>query len=44
FTIETGERIAQKILVPVVQAELNLVNDFDASARGEGGFGHSGRP
>ncbi|MEI2267567.1 dUTP diphosphatase [Erwinia sp. CGal63] len=43
FSIEPGERIAQMVFVPVVQAEFNLVNDFDASARGEGGFGHSGR-
>ncbi|WP_264273177.1 dUTP diphosphatase [Duffyella gerundensis] len=43
FTIQPGERIAQLVFVPVVQAEFNLVNDFDASARGEGGFGHSGR-
>lgn len=39
----TGERIAQMIFVPVVQAEFNLVEDFDATDRGEGGFGHSGR-
>lgn len=43
FTIEPGERIAQMVFVPVVQAEFNLVNDFDTSDRGEGGFGHSGR-
>ena len=43
FIIEPGERIAQMVFVPVVQAELNLVSDFDASVRGEGGFGHSGR-
>lgn len=43
FSIEPGERIAQMVFVPVVQAEFNLVNDFDASVRGEGGFGHSGR-
>lgn len=43
FRIEPGERIAQLVLVPVVHAELELVNTFDASARGEGGFGHSGR-
>ena len=43
FTIEPGERVAQMIIVPVVQAELNLVEDFDATERGEGGFGHSGR-
>lgn len=42
FTIEPGDRIAQLVFVPVVQAEFNLVNDFDASRRGEGGFGHSG--
>ena len=35
--------IAQMIFVPVVQAEFNLVEDFDATDRGEGGFGHSGR-
>ncbi len=43
FTIEPGERIAQMVFVPVVQAEFNLVVDFDATDRGEGGFGHSGR-
>ncbi|AXF78168.1 dUTP diphosphatase [Erwinia tracheiphila] len=43
FTIQPGERIAQMVFVPVVQAEFNLVNDFDTSDRGEGGFGHSGR-
>ncbi|WP_428944555.1 dUTP diphosphatase [Pantoea sp. FN060301] len=43
FIIEPGERIAQMVFVPVVQAEFNLVNDFDTSIRGEGGFGHSGR-
>ncbi|PIJ49647.1 deoxyuridine 5'-triphosphate nucleotidohydrolase [Erwinia sp. OLTSP20] len=43
FTIEPGERIAQLVFVPVVQAEFNLVESFDASQRGEGGFGHSGR-
>lgn len=43
FTIEPGERIAQMVFVPVVQAEFNLVEDFDATERGEGGFGHSGR-
>ena len=42
FTIQPGERIAQMIFVPVVQAEFNLVEDFDATDRGEGGFGHSG--
>ncbi|WJY14982.1 dUTP diphosphatase [Pectobacteriaceae bacterium CE90] len=43
FTIEPGERIAQLVFVPVVQAEFNLVNDFVSSERGDGGFGHSGR-
>ena len=43
FTIQPGERIAQMIVVPVVQVQLQVVQDFAASARGEGGFGHSGR-
>lgn len=43
FTIEVGDRIAQLIIVPVVQAEFNIVEEFIASARGEGGFGHSGK-
>ena len=43
FVIEPAERIAQMVLVPVVQAQLTIVDDFDASLRGEGGFGHSGR-
>ena len=43
FTIQPGERVAQMVFVPVVQAEFNLVEDFDATDRGEGGFGHSGR-
>jgi len=43
FVIEPAERIAQMILVPVVQADLTIVDDFDASIRGTGGFGHSGR-
>lgn len=43
FTIEPGERIAQMVFVPVVQAEFNLVEEFEATDRGEGGFGHSGR-
>ena len=42
FTIEPGERIAQMVFVPVVQAEFNLVEEFDSSERGAGGFGHSG--
>lgn len=43
FTIQPGERIAQYVLVPVVQAEFRLVDEFDATARGAGGFGSSGR-
>lgn len=43
FTLEVGERLAQLVIVPVLQVELNQVNDFDASDRGAGGFGHSGR-
>ncbi|SJZ80341.1 dUTP pyrophosphatase [Oceanospirillum multiglobuliferum] len=43
FTLEPGERLAQYVLVPVVQAQLNIVTDFEATDRGAGGFGHSGR-
>lgn len=43
FTIEPGDRIAQLVFVPIVQAEFNVVEDFDATERGEGGFGHSGK-
>lgn len=43
FTVEVGDRIAQLVFVPVVQAEFNLVTDFTESERGEGGFGHSGK-
>lgn len=43
FTIEPGERIAQLVMVPVVQVRLNRVDAFSASDRGAGGFGHTGR-
>ena len=43
FTIEPGERIAQLVIVPVMQVALTQVDEFDDSVRGEGGFGHSGR-
>lgn len=43
FTVEPGERIAQLVVVPIVQAALEVVDEFEASARGVGGFGHSGR-
>jgi dUTP pyrophosphatase len=42
FSMDIGERIAQLILVPVVQAHFELVEQFDESQRGSGGFGHSG--
>ncbi|GFM80475.1 deoxyuridine 5'-triphosphate nucleotidohydrolase [Pseudomonas cichorii] len=42
FKISIGERIAQLVLVPVVQARFELVEEFDESQRGAGGFGHSG--
>ena len=43
FRIEIGERIAQLVLVPVVRAVFEQVEEFNASERGAGGFGHSGR-
>lgn len=43
FTIRPGERIAQLVVVPVVQMSLEVVDSFEDSARGAGGFGHSGR-
>lgn len=43
FSIAPGDRIAQMILVPVLQASLRVVDGFDATERGSGGFGHSGR-
>ena len=43
FTIQPGERIAQMVVVPVVRARFEVVEDFAASERGAGGFGHSGR-
>ena len=43
FIVEPGERIAQMVIVPVVHAEFEIVEDFDTSERGAGGFGHTGR-
>lgn len=43
FTVQPGERIAQMVVVPVVQVELEIVDSFETSRRGAGGFGHSGR-
>ena len=42
FNMAVGERIAQLVLVPVVQARFEMVEEFDQSQRGTGGFGHSG--
>lgn len=42
FSIAIGERIAQLVLVPVIQAQFELVTEFDSTDRGAGGFGHSG--
>ena len=42
FTIQPGDRIAQLVLLPVVRARLELVDTFSDSARGAGGFGHTG--
>ena len=43
FTIEPMERIAQMVIVPVLQAEFNWVDGFEPSARGQGGYGSTGR-
>ena len=43
FTVEPGERIAQMVIVPVVQVEFDVVDEFTESHRGAGGFGSSGR-
>jgi len=43
FTIAPGERIAQLVIVPVVQAQFEVVEEFEQSQRGSGGFGHTGR-
>lgn len=43
YTVQPGERIAQLVVVPVVQVELEVVPSFAATDRGSGGFGHSGR-
>ncbi|NOQ77833.1 MAG: dUTP diphosphatase [Gammaproteobacteria bacterium] len=42
FIIKPGERIAQLVFVPVVQANFNIVESFEQSDRGDGGFGHTG--
>jgi dUTP pyrophosphatase len=43
YSVQPGERIAQLVVVPVVQVELQVVQSFTATDRGSGGFGHSGR-
>jgi len=43
FTVQPLERIAQLVIVPVVQARFRVVDDFDASTCGAGGFGSTGR-
>ena len=43
FTIAVGERIAQMVIVPVVRANFEVVEEFNETRRGVGGFGHSGR-
>lgn len=43
FTVQPGERIAQLVVVPVLQMQLEVVQEFVATDRGDGGFGHSGR-
>lgn len=42
FTLEAGERLAQYVIVPVMHAEFEIVDDFVATERGSGGFGHTG--
>jgi dUTP pyrophosphatase len=42
FTVQPGERIAQLVVVPVVQVELDVVESFEETSRGAGGFGHTG--
>ncbi|CAM4449636.1 MAG: Deoxyuridine 5'-triphosphate nucleotidohydrolase [Legionellaceae bacterium] len=43
FTIEPADRIAQLVIVPVIQAQFEIVTDFNVSSRGNGGFGSTGR-
>lgn len=43
YTLRRGERLAQFVLIPVLQAELEIVTEFPDSDRAEGGFGHSGQ-
>ncbi len=43
FTIQPGDRIAQLLIVPVIQANFEIVSEFQKTDRGEGGFGHTGK-
>ena len=43
FTVQPGERIAQMVILPVVQVRFEVVSEFEESKRGAGGFGHSGK-
>ena len=43
FSLEPGERLAQYVLVPVMQAQFDIVEEFEATERGAGGFGHTGQ-
>ena len=43
FTIKPGERVAQMVILPVAQAQFEVVSEFEESKRGSGGFGHSGK-
>jgi len=43
FTVNPGERVAQMVILPVVQAKFEVVSEFEESKRGAGGFGHSGK-
>ena len=42
FTMQPGDRIAQLVVLPIVRATLQVVDEFESSARGAGGFGHTG--
>ncbi|RLA06555.1 MAG: dUTP diphosphatase [Gammaproteobacteria bacterium] len=43
FTIQEGDRIAQLVIIPVIQSQFEIVDDFKTTTRGEGGFGSSGK-
>lgn len=43
YTVTPGDRMAQLVFLPIVRAEFNVVNEFESTGRGSGGFGHSGK-